>query len=146
MQELTSEDDIIRKFGSYLFNNWEEIRNRIMLDIPGSCTEGQVSHVLSKRFSRNPMGWSKGGLGKLSKLRVYLCNGERLSVEDMKPKGHKERYSEYADRFIKEGNKAAIDWSMFEPEIPIMDGNSGTQVLIKRYGTNGGILGSSALN
>ena len=42
------------------------------LDIPGSCTEGQISHVLSERFSQDPMGWSEECLGKLSQARVYL--------------------------------------------------------------------------
>src|SRR3712207_8131256 len=46
---------------NYIINNWDGIVNRYTLDIPGSCTEGQVSHVLSERFSRNPMGWSKIG-------------------------------------------------------------------------------------
>ena len=34
-----------------------------------------MSHVLSERFSRNPMGWSKEILGKLSVLRVHKKNG-----------------------------------------------------------------------
>ena len=48
----------VKEFGSYIRNNWEEIVRRKRLDIPGSCTEGQISHVLSERFSRDPMGWS----------------------------------------------------------------------------------------
>lgn len=75
IKELTEEGDEIIEFGKYLFGNWEAIRNLVPLEIPGSCIEGQVSHVLSERFSRNPMGWSEKGLGKLSKLRVYRLNG-----------------------------------------------------------------------
>lgn len=141
IQELAAEDVNVLQFGKYMFGHWEEIRNRIILNIPGSCTEGQVSHILSERFSRNPMGWSKVGLGKLSKLRVYRCNGGELSGKDMKPKEKKENYQEYADRFIKEYVSGRHDWSIFEPGQPIMNGNSGTQMLIRSYSINYGIIG-----
>ena len=144
IQELAEEDAEILKFGKYLFGNWEYIRNLIILDIPGSCTEGQVSHVLSERFSRNPMGWSKAGLGKLSKLRVYNINGGKLTGKDIKEEPT-ERYSEYADRFIKESTAGVTDWSIFEDEQTIMDVNSGTQILLRRYGTDHGILGGNIL-
>lgn len=145
LQELAEEDIEILKFGKYLFGNWEHIRNLITLDIPGSCTEGQVSHVLSERFSRNPMGWSKVGLGKLSKLRVYNINGGKLTGNDFKEE-QVERYCEYADKFIKENIEEAIDWSIFESERAIMDVNSVTQALLKRYGTDHGILNGNILS
>lgn len=145
LQELAEEDIEILKFGKYLFGNWEHIRNLITLDIPGSCTEGQVSHVLSERFSRNPMGWSKVGLGKLSKLRVYNINGGKLTGNDFKEE-QVERYCEYADKFIKENIEGAIDWSIFESERAIMDVNSVTQALLKRYGTDHGILNGNILS
>lgn len=88
------------------------------------------------------MGWSKVGLGKLSKLRVYNINGGKLTGKDLK-KEPAERYSEYADRFIKENTGEAIDWSILEGEQAIMDVNSGTQVLLRRYGTDHGILGGN---
>lgn len=135
------EGETRQEFETYLFNNWEAIRNLVTLGIPGSCTEGQVSHVLSERFSRDPMGWSRKGLGKLSKLRVYLCNGGRLTGKDMKPEAGKERYSDYAERFLTEQLHRAIDWSIFEPASPIMDSSSGTQTLLKYYGTDLGLVG-----
>lgn len=146
IQELAREDEVVLKFGTYLFGNWEEIRNLITLDIPGSCTEGQVSHVLSERFSRNPMGWSKAGLGKLSKLRVYCCNGGRLTAEDLKRMPEKESYSKYADRFINENIRNAYDWTIFDSEPFIMDGNSGTQTAMKYYGVDHGIAGLNTLS
>ena len=146
IQELAREDEDVLKFGTYLFGNWEEIRNLITLDIPGSCTEGQVSHVLSERFSRNPMGWSKAGLGKLSKLRVYCCNGGRLTAENLKRKPEKESYSKYADRFINENTRNAYDWTIFDSEPFIMDGNSGTQTVMKYYGIDHGIAGLNTLS
>ena len=145
IQQLAKEDKEILKFGTYIFGNWDEIRNLIMLDIPGSCTEGQVSHILSERFSRNPMGWSKTGLGKLSKLRVYSLNGGKLTGRHLKAQRY-EKYSEYAERYITENVIGAVDWSMFEPEMAIMDGNSGTQSLMRGYGINHGIIGGNLLS
>lgn len=89
----------VSDFGKYVMGNWNEIINRKVLKIPGSCTEAQVSHVLSERFSRDPLGWSEEGLGKLTKLRVYKKNGGRISAADFKDK-KKETYSKYADRII----------------------------------------------
>lgn len=142
LQELAGEDERAMRFGTYLFGHWEEIRNLITMDIPGSCTEGQVSHVLSERFSRNPMGWGKECLGKLSKLRVYRLNGCELKSDDLKKQGKEEKYCDYANRFIKEELEGAIDWGIFEHEPLVMDGSTGTQTLLKAYGTDNGVLGS----
>ena len=76
---------------------------------------------------------------------MYNINGGKLTGKDLK-KEPEERYSEYADRFIKENIGEAIDWSIFEDEQTIMNGNSGTQVLLKRYGTDHGILGGNILS
>lgn len=143
LQDLPDADEELRKFETYLFGNWEAIRNRAVLDVPGSCTEGQVSHVLSERLSRNPLGWSRKGLGKMSKLRVYWCNGGKLTGRDMKPQEDQECYREYAERFLKENLQGAIDWSIFEPARPIMDGSYGTQVLMRYYGTDFGMVGNA---
>lgn len=79
LMEGAPEEDVAaaKSFGTYLLNQWVPIRNYVTLDIPGSCTEGQISHVLSERFSRNPMGWSRKGLAKLSKTRVLKLNGQK---------------------------------------------------------------------
>ena len=92
------------------------------------------------------MEWSKAGLGKLSKLRVYCCNGGRLTAEDLKIKAKQESYSAYADRFINESIRDVHDWTIFDSEPFIMDGNSGTQAVIKYYGTDHGIVGLSTLS
>ena len=76
----------------------------------------------------------------MSVLRVYRCNGGKLTGADMKPKETQESYREYADRFMNEQIQGTLDWSIFEPEIPVMDGNSGTQVLMRYYGTNHGLI------
>ena len=117
---------------SYLNNKWEELVGRRILDIPGSCTEGQVSHVLSERFSRNPMGWSSKGLGKLSKLRVYRKNGGKIEGK------HFQKNQEDNSSLIKEVTRREVsgcfDWSIFDGEPLIFDRNSGTQELIRMLG------------
>lgn len=85
----------VKAYGKYLFGYYDKIRNRLLLNIPGSCTEGLVSHVLSSRFSRNPMGWSAKGLGTLNKARVYVLNGGVLSAKDYRTSKVR-RYSEYS--------------------------------------------------
>lgn len=124
----------ITEFGKYLMGNWEEIVNRKTLEVPGSCTEGQVSHLLSERFSRDPLGWSEEGLGILSKLRIYVKNGGEITGRDLKT-DKDTRYADYADEIISEAMAGAIDWSIFEREPNIMDGASGTRILIQKYGS-----------
>ena len=105
--------------------------HRKTLDIPGSCTEGQVSHVLSKRFSREPLGWSKTILGKLSKLRVYVKNGGQITGKDfqrMKPT------SDSIGEEAKENLRNKLDWSIFDGEPWIFDRGSATQILLHAIG------------
>jgi len=124
---------------TYLNNKWDELVKRRVLDIPGSCTEGQVSHVLSERFSRNPMGWSKESLSKLTKLRVYVKNGGKIE-------GRHFRKSEAQDtscykRMIEREVSGCFDWSIFDGEPLIFDKSSGTQQLMHILGeTNNWIM------
>ena len=141
LQELLSgslrekESNQIRIFAVYLFREWDAIRRRILEDVPGSCTEGQISHVLSKRFSRDPLGWSEEVLGKLVGARLYLKNGGTLTKEIFSRAAEKEeRYSEYADRMISEVMGKAYDFSIFEPASHGFDGGSGTQIAIRGVG------------
>ena len=122
---------------NYIINNWEGIVNRYTLDIPGSCTEGQVSHVLSERFSRNPMGWSKEVLGKLSVLRVHKKNGNKIDSSIYSNTGNEQ----YRDCVNKTNEK--LNWSIFDKEKFIFDDSSATRILIKDIGCNrSNILGS----
>lgn len=61
----------------YLKRNWKGIQERIKEKEGniGSSTESHISHVLSARMSSRPMGWSKEGADKLSRLRIYWKNG-----------------------------------------------------------------------
>ena len=149
IQDILGEDSLtekdaenIRKFAIYLMGNWKEIRRRLTEEsIPGSCTEGLISSVLSERFSRDPLGWSEKNLGKLVMARIYRKNGGRIAKKHFR-KGDevKEKYSEYADRFIEENIKGAVDFSMFEAERPILDVASGTQIKIRGIGMTRNIL------
>ncbi|MDB8854494.1 UPF0236 family protein, partial [Peptostreptococcus anaerobius] len=122
---------------NYIINNWEGIVNRYTLDIPGSCTEDQVSHVLSERFSRNPMGWSKEILGKLSVLRVYKKNGNKIDSSIYSNTGN-EQYKECVNK-----TNEKLNWSIFDKEKFIFDDSSATRILIKGIGCNrSNILGS----
>ena len=122
---------------NYIINNWEGIVNRYTLDIQGRCTEGQVSHVLSERFSRNPMGWSKEVLGKLSVLRVYKKNGNKIDSSIYSKTGNEQ----YRDCVNKTNEK--LNWSIFDKEKFIFDDSSATRILIKGIGCNrSNILGS----
>ena len=143
MSELCSdiEDERVqnrcRNACNYIINNWEGIVNRYTLDIPGSCTEGQVSHVLSERFSRNPMGWSKEILGKLSVLRVHKKNGNKIDSSIYSNTGNEQ----YRDCVNKTNEK--LNWSIFDKEKFIFDDSSATRILIKGIGCNrSNILGS----
>lgn len=117
--------------------NWEEVVMRKKTGMTGSCTEAQVSHVLSERFSRDPLGWSEEGLGKLTKLRVYEKNGGKINAKDFKEGRNQEEnetYCEYADKIINESIKGAIDWSIFDGEPLVIDGTSGIQIAIHGIG------------
>ena len=50
-------------------------------DIGGCAWQLHGSHVLSERFSRDPLGWSEEVLGKLVGARLYLKNGGTLTKE-----------------------------------------------------------------
>ena len=67
--------DKVRKFVEYCANHWGAIVVRMSKKTCGSCTEPQVSHVLSERLSRNPIAWSKEGLNRMTMLVVYTKNG-----------------------------------------------------------------------
>lgn len=60
----------------YILENWagimEQERNK-EADIKCSA-EGHVSHVYADRMSSRPLGWSRNGAHKMSRLRIYAQN------------------------------------------------------------------------
>lgn len=139
--QRSSEDKKQKKrvigFRTYLKNNWNSIVLRYTEDdVMGSCTEALISHVYSKRLSRNPMGWSEEGVQKMAELRVYKCNGCEVVREDFRRSEEEKNrsvLSEYARERFKEVSKP-VDWSIFEKESYIMSTNSPMQILIRSYG------------
>lgn len=67
----------VERSKSYILGNW----SGIMLSMGDKekkikCSaEGHVSHVYSDRMSSRPLGWSKVGADKMSRLRIYWKNG-----------------------------------------------------------------------
>ena len=72
-------------------------------------------------------------------LLERIKNGGKLEGKDFRPEdkdreARKERYSEYAERMLKEAVEGCFDWSIFEKPIVPFDGASGTQTLIHGLG------------
>jgi hypothetical protein len=61
----------------YIVNYWEAItiRNNDEQARMGCSAEGSISHIYSSRLSSRPLGWSKIGVDKMSRLKVYIENG-----------------------------------------------------------------------
>jgi hypothetical protein len=110
--------------GAFLLAHWQSMLNgRDPLAI-GSCTEAQVSHVLSKRFSRDPMGWSPLGLSKLAMVRVFCLNGGVVMPCDIGGGKTDERaviknIKKYEDIVMKQHDevfKGWRDWRWFDKD------------------------------
>jgi hypothetical protein len=136
---------------TYFQNNWDSIVERLNGQYCGSCTEPIVSHVLSDRLSRNPLAWSKEGLGKMAMLRVFEENGGKVSANHIRISRSKaertrdyyalkngfEIYNKYAERQIESSLDNYHDWGIFEKEYFSSGFSSGkvtgTSVLLNAY-------------
>ena len=134
----------IRMFKSYLKNNWGGIELRYNGSIMGSCTEALISHVLSERLSRNPMGWSDRGVHQMAQLRVYTRNGGKVTGDTIRRPREVKEYSflrEYGRERITAAISGCNDWSIFEKAGYVPSINTATQKLIRAYGTQRSFLG-----
>jgi len=128
----------------YILNNWGAIQNSQLPGVIGSCTEAMVSHVLSERFSRNPMGWSKKGLSKLAMVRIYVLNGGEVTPADTISWKHSDRRNRVADKLEKYDNivklqheeifKDVKNWRWFERDNKISGKTTGTKVVLDALG------------
>ena len=137
--------DKVRKFVEYCANHWSAIVARMSKQTCGSCTEPQVSHVLSDRLSRNPIAWSKEGLNRMTMLVVYAKNGGRVCAEDVRIRINKQakaafhengyaRYCDYAKKQSDEMLNVKHDWSLFEHECDALGKVDAVYLLRKSVG------------
>ena len=135
----------VRDFVAYCANHWSAIVVRMSKETCGSCTEPQVSHVLSDRLSRNPIAWSKDGLNRMTMLVVYTKNGGKVCAEDVRIRVNEKakaafhedgyaRYSEYAKKQSDEMLNVKHDWSLFEHEYDALGKVDGIYLLRKSVG------------
>lgn len=61
---------------NYILGNWKGIMEGVKSkDKSLQCSaEGHVSHIYSDRMSSRPLGWSRTGADKMSRLRIYRQN------------------------------------------------------------------------
>ena len=135
----------VRKFVEYCANHWSAIVARMSKETCGSCTEPQVSHVLSDRLSRNPIAWSKDGLNRMTMLVVYTKNGGKVCAKDVRIRVNEQamadfhedgyaRYSDYAKKQSDEMLNVKHDWSLFEHECDALGKVDGIYLLRKSVG------------
>lgn len=137
---------IFMEHEKFIYNHWDAIVLSMSGTVCGSCTEPLVSHVLSKRLSRNPLAWSEEGLSQMSMLRVYTKNGGVVSSIDIRVSRRKKpnrdkssirngffRYREYADKQIDGFLSAKRDWSIFDNELFHYGKLDGTSVMLKAF-------------
>lgn len=67
----------------YILGNWagimEQRKNRG--NQAGCSAEGHVSHIYADRMSSRPLGWSRNGVDKMARLRIYHANkGDMLKL------------------------------------------------------------------
>ena len=143
--ESDQDQETVRNFLNYCANHWNAIVVRMNKETCGSCTESQVSHVLSDRLSRNPIAWSREGLGRMTMLVVYTKNGGKVRGEDVRIRVNSEareefkedgyaRYCEYAKKQSDSMLKVKHDWSLFEHECDALGKIDGIYLLRKSVG------------
>lgn len=134
---------------NYFQNNWDSIVERMNCTHCGSCTEPLISHTLSERLSRNPIAWSKEGLGKMAMLRVFEENGGRVTADHIRVSRDKSDrnkdfnalknglviYNKYAEEQVRSVFGGRHDWSIFEknsaPAAFTYGKLTGTTILLK---------------
>jgi hypothetical protein len=120
----------------YVLNQWDGVVTRSASDIIGSCTEAQVSHVLSQRLSRNPMGWSEAGANAMASLRVYVKNGGVVAREDfVRKEKRSSELSKHADEIIRSFLDFKLDRSLFEQDRPRFGKVTPISVILKSLGS-----------
>jgi hypothetical protein len=131
--------------GNYLLEHWDKVQARGLPNVIGSCTEPMLSHVLSERFSRSPMGWSRAGLSKMAMIRIYCQNGGVITAADVgggKLKKDEERkvitsikkYDAIVKKQFEEALAGTSEWRWFEKNNEISAKLTGTKQALALLG------------
>lgn len=77
LTESESKRKTVEAAKAYILGNWAGIIQWVKdKNEEISCSaEGHISHVFADRMSSRPLGWSKVGADKMSRLRIYEKNG-----------------------------------------------------------------------
>lgn len=104
LAESESKRNQVLQTKRYILNHWKAIiiKNSDEDSRMGCSAEGSVSHIFSSRLSSRPLGWSKQGVDKMARLRIYTANGGNV-YDLVKYKKEKQ------ERIIKEEINKAID-------------------------------------
>ena len=74
--ESESKRQTVETAKGYILGNWSGITESLKEkeNYRGCSAEGHISHVFSDRMSSRPLGWSRVGADKMSRLRIYRQN------------------------------------------------------------------------
>lgn len=75
--ESESKRKTVEAAKEYILGNWAGIMQRVRdKNKEVECSaEGHISHVFADRMSSRPLGWSRRGADRMSRLRIYERNG-----------------------------------------------------------------------
>ncbi|MDD6202199.1 MAG: ISLre2 family transposase [Lachnospiraceae bacterium] len=78
--ETESKRKTVEAAKAYILGNWAGIMQCVRdKNKEVQCSaEGHISHVFADRMSSRPLGWSRIGVDKMSRLRIYEKNGGNM--------------------------------------------------------------------
>ena len=123
--ETDAERRNVQAGADYLLNNWMAAKVRLTdrKVLRGCSAEGHVSHVLSARMSRGPMGWSRRGVDKMSRLRAYKWNGgdmlELVRYQRQAPKAPVEKDVLSASEIISSEHNGGPTWGRYVDSLQV---------------------------
>lgn len=116
-------DASIRNSLIYLLNNYSEID---FSEKVACSAEGHISHVLSKRMSSRPMGWSIAGAERIAHLRCFMYNGGNFLNLVI-------RTNRKAQEKVNQAKQKAVVGGIEPYRVPILDGKlTSAQGIIKK--------------
>lgn len=79
--EEASKKKAVESAKTYILSNWSGIMEQVKNKELECSAEGHVSHIYADRMSSRPLGWSKRGVDKMARLRIYRANkGDMLEL------------------------------------------------------------------